>query len=312
MPNHVKTATGEIHYYASVEDTPILMQDLLDFYNNSIKNTEIHPLVLATIFHHRIVSIHPFDDGNGRMARILMNLILMRQQFPPIVVRQEDRQNYYGVLRQADANEYLPIVEYMGELLKKSLEIQLKGIRGEDISEKSDLDKEIALLKAGLGKEPLAQVEKNRDSIIQIISESLSPLFLELSKKCKEFDELFFNQNEELFYQEGNSSQNLLQHYSWEKIITEWIPQKSGAFEKDLSGLSYRYTWMGFKKAKDPFNAQLILDIKFDRYKYKIELERNSEELGKFYHEQLSTNEREQVIKRKIRDVIDNIKKRVN
>ena len=125
VPNSVKTRTGEMHYYSSVEETPALMKELMAFYVNAIKNTSIHPLVLSALFHHRFVAIHPFDDGNGRMARILSNLILMRNDLPPIVIRKDDveRDKYYQVLSQADTGELIPLIEFFADQLKRSLEI---------------------------------------------------------------------------------------------------------------------------------------------------------------------------------------------
>lgn len=55
--------------------------------------------------HRRLVNIHPFNDGNGRTARLLMNLILLRAGYPPIAVRPEDRLTYIQALQQAQAGE---------------------------------------------------------------------------------------------------------------------------------------------------------------------------------------------------------------
>jgi Fic family protein len=115
QPNHVKTPTGEMHYYANPEDVSILMGELVQWYNEARKNPTIHPSVLAAFFHHRFVAIHPFDDGNGRVARILMNLILMQRGYPPAVVKLKERTDYYAALGQADKNEYLPLMEFVAE-----------------------------------------------------------------------------------------------------------------------------------------------------------------------------------------------------
>ncbi len=78
---------------------PGLMRDLFEWYESS---GGIHPIEKAAHFHHRFVHIHPFVDGNGRTARLLMNLILMQHGYPPAVIRAENRARYYETLRIAD------------------------------------------------------------------------------------------------------------------------------------------------------------------------------------------------------------------
>ena len=139
--NHVVTKTGEKHYYASVEETPALMTELTDWL--AANRPTLPPLILSALFHHAFVSIHPFDDGNGRMTRLLANLVLMQAGFPPVIVRQQEREAYYAALSQADAGEPLRFVEFIGEGLERSLNIQLQGAQGDFSFEQDDLDKEI-------------------------------------------------------------------------------------------------------------------------------------------------------------------------
>ncbi|MFA5333566.1 MAG: Fic family protein [Candidatus Nanoarchaeia archaeon] len=72
---------------------------LLDWYN---KNKNLHPLVLGTIFHHKFETIHPFYDGNGRTGRMIMNYILLKNDFPPIIIRKKTRDQYLEALKKAD------------------------------------------------------------------------------------------------------------------------------------------------------------------------------------------------------------------
>jgi Fic family protein len=69
-PNSVQLKDGKIHEYSTPEETPALMNDLLSWYNNNFE--KMHPVQLATEFHYKFVCIHPFDDGNGRVARFIM------------------------------------------------------------------------------------------------------------------------------------------------------------------------------------------------------------------------------------------------
>ncbi|MEM1359915.1 MAG: Fic family protein, partial [Bacteroidota bacterium] len=133
QPNHVRTADGSIHYYADPRDVPHRVAALLDWYDAVKDSGEIHPLVVATIFHHELVAIHPFDDGNGRMGRILMNFTLMRKGYPPIVISQKKRLGYYDALSKADFGDFLPLVKYLAQGLEQSLAIQFDGVSNGNI-----------------------------------------------------------------------------------------------------------------------------------------------------------------------------------
>ena len=131
-PNHVVTFTGDKHYYAEPSAVPGLMRELLDWYV-TVEEGSLHPLVQASVLHHEFVAIHPFDDGNGRIARILMNFVLMRGGYPPAVIPVTKRREYYESLMAADAGDYIPLTEYIGQRLLSALDIQLATARGEDI-----------------------------------------------------------------------------------------------------------------------------------------------------------------------------------
>ena len=107
QPNHVVTVTGETFYFATPEETPAKMQELVEWFRKEKEKADVNPIILAALFHYRFIRIHPFDDGNGRVARILMNFILMQFGYPPVIIKTEDKENYYAVLRlpmQANSN----------------------------------------------------------------------------------------------------------------------------------------------------------------------------------------------------------------
>ena len=106
---------------ASFETTPPEYLDAdISILLKWLNNTKLHPLILSALFHEKFERIHPFYDGNGRTGRMLSNLILIRNGFPPIVIKNKDRKQYYSALslgHKADLdktgiNECKPIVEF--------------------------------------------------------------------------------------------------------------------------------------------------------------------------------------------------------
>ena len=91
-----------------------------------------NPIEKAAFFHHGLVEIHPFIDGNGRVARLLTNLYLMREGYPPIVLKKEDRKKYYNCLRSADGGNLTPFTEFIARAVDESLILYLSIFGGED------------------------------------------------------------------------------------------------------------------------------------------------------------------------------------
>lgn len=101
-PNSVITRYGDRFEYASPEETPGLMADLVDWYNTAEQEGKLSPVELAALFHYRYIRIHPFEDGNGRIARLMVNYILTRHKYPMIVVRSRKKSEYLEALHRAD------------------------------------------------------------------------------------------------------------------------------------------------------------------------------------------------------------------
>ena len=97
------------------------MQEFIKKYNENI--TKLHSIELASFVHIEFVKIHPFIDGNGRTSRLLMNLELIKAGFPPVVIKLEDRLEYYKALDIANnENDYKPFLELMKKVVEKSFE----------------------------------------------------------------------------------------------------------------------------------------------------------------------------------------------
>jgi Fic family protein len=176
-PNSVRLQNGEIFEYASPAETPIKMQELIDWYRS--EEGVLHPVTLAAMLHYKFVAIHPFDDGNGRISRLLMNYVMLKNELPPVIIKSSDKHNYLNALNIADSGDYEPFIRYISEQLLWSLEISIKAAKGGNIDEPGDLDKQVSMLNRmleGLGDE--VQKEKNGEVMGQILMGWLIP-FLE-------------------------------------------------------------------------------------------------------------------------------------
>lgn len=96
-----------------------LMQKLIAEYQNEWKT--LHPVIRATLLHGEFVKIHPFIDGNGRTSRLLLNFELLKNGYPPIIIKNEERAKYYDVLDLAHSTmNYKPFIELVSKLVIES------------------------------------------------------------------------------------------------------------------------------------------------------------------------------------------------
>ena len=106
---------------AVVFPNPMKIPDLMKAFGEWLSGAESTPAA-SFAAHFRLVAIHPFSDGNGRTARLLMNLLLLRECYPPIAIRPEDRKAYLDTLEHASLREDLqPFQTFLYERLDATL-----------------------------------------------------------------------------------------------------------------------------------------------------------------------------------------------
>lgn len=114
---------------------PTLMSEFIRWLHDKNKD---HPVKIAADAHFKFVTIHPFTDGNGRTARLLMNLLLMQKGYPPALIKKEDRLKYINAIEKGqlsgDMNHYYQIIY---RSVETSLNIYLKALEEKDMHEKS-------------------------------------------------------------------------------------------------------------------------------------------------------------------------------
>jgi Fic family protein len=112
---------------------PIKVPDLMSQFISWLQSPDEHPITKAVDAHYKLVSIHPFVDGNGRTARLLMNLLLMQAGYPPAIIRKEDRLPYIKSIEKAQLGG--PLGDYyslMYAAVDRSLDIYLQSLEGQE------------------------------------------------------------------------------------------------------------------------------------------------------------------------------------
>ena len=190
-PNSVLTKTGEIFRFAEPFETPAKMHDLIDWFRTERQNQNLDPILFAIEFHYRFIRIHPFDDGNGRTVRILMNFILMQYGYPPAIIRTDMKEWYLAALEQADTWDLWTFFEYVTREVIRSLDVMLRWARGEEIDDEDDLDKEIRLLKGEIFNLKTEVILSRSEKLEQIIENTIIPLLKYLNQNIGDFNSFY-------------------------------------------------------------------------------------------------------------------------
>ena len=207
-PNSVITPSGERFEYASPEETPALMTDLVNWYKEEEEHGVMTPIELASLFHFRYIRIHPFEDGNGRMARLLVNFILLRHGYPMIVVKSTDKDAYLDALIRCDENtgpvpadgahaslkDIMPFVNYMKGCLERALTVCIKAAKGESIEEDEDFMKELRIVERQKKQDMATEQSKRHfstEEVWNVLEFVYFPIVQEFQKAIDTADSVF-------------------------------------------------------------------------------------------------------------------------
>jgi len=116
--NPVRVA-GSDFSFPPPEKVPQLIKNLIYWYDKNKK--KMHAFELACLFSIKLVSIHPFVDGNGRVSRILMNFILQKKKYPWINIYKKQREKYLNAIRKGNEEKYEQIIEFLINTLKENM-----------------------------------------------------------------------------------------------------------------------------------------------------------------------------------------------
>ncbi|MBI1668111.1 Fic family protein [Capnocytophaga periodontitidis] len=281
QPNSVRLPNGELFEYTAPQEVPIQMQALMEWYRD--EQTALHPVTLAAMFHYKFVCIHPFDDGNGRVSRLLMNYVLLAHKLPPVVIKSSDKQNYLHALHLADTGQYEAFIRYIAEQVVSSLEMAIKAAKGESIEEPDDLDKEIALVARQLQHQ---ETYKTPQQVLNVFHWAQQKLLAPCEAVLQKFDKLF--QEKKRVRKVNHKEVEEENRNSLLEVLTASVPkiakQLNNPIKKenvygidpyttDIYNITLQYYLYGSAYARDSSVVNCIFYISFEKNSYTIEIE---------------------------------------
>lgn len=302
-PNSVLLPNGEIFNYASPAETPQLMAELIGWLRAEEEKIDekLHPVEIAAMLHYKFVRIHPFDDGNGRISRLLMNYLLIKNSYPPVIIKSEDKNNYLNALHDADAGNLDSFNLYIAKQLVWSLELSIKAARNESLEEQEDWKKKLTLIRKQLADKETISVVKSNDILLKLLNEKTIPFATKLMFELKEFDGLFLYRKIFLSAETGTKFSVATNSKFGIELITKHFK----------NNLELEFSFEDFTKDTDnPFSLLLVLKYKFLKHKYEIFIN-DSPLFTKLYHQEYSTREFEDAKNVIGRILIAEIEKRI-
>lgn len=288
-PNNVRTATGELFEFAAPSDVPARMQALVQWLEHALSGETPSVLPILAKLHHDFVLIHPFDDGNGRVARMLVNYVLMRQGYPPIIVPTERKLDYLAALRLADVGDISELEDFLGSCVARSLLLGIKAAKGESLHEPGDLEKEISVYIRNQDLANTGVVEVSKEHLKTLYDAGFRSLFDLVERKMGALNPLFLGHS-----LSASSNNQEMGGYEIEYDFNEAYRKFSDRWDL-TSPFIMTFSYMAYKgKARNPFDFYVHLSIEFEHAEYVVKAD-NLEITRKLYTQPVLNEEAERI-----------------
>jgi len=194
---------GISYNYCPPEQVEVEMDKLIAVFNDDLDSS--HVLVKAAFLHHGFTQIHPFQDGNGRIARLLASFVLIKEGLFPLTIDRDERTKYIGALESADNKEFQPIIELFAGNQITSIE---RALNWKTMEDTPVYDKVVNYLVQKLDDDRIAQAEKhnklilsNMNAIFEVLRTQVEHFKNDLAIKLKaKIETAFCSPNETITY----------------------------------------------------------------------------------------------------------------
>jgi Fic family protein len=250
-PNNPQREDGTVLEYCPPIHVDTEIDNLLSIYND-LENRKIHPIILSSWFHHAFTQIHPFQDGNGRMARMLSSLILIKHHLFPLNILRNEKTEYIKALEKADNNQPNDLVKFFSKIQRRNIESALNiQTQPDTLKEVAEIFKEkVEKLNSRQQTERLKKLKRNRDLLTKFVYSIISNIQNELFNIIP-IDKVYIDTN---FSKENNN------HYYTKQII-EYANQHNYFFNKNLERNWYRVSFIISKDKDKEKRYDIIISI---------------------------------------------------
>jgi Fic family protein len=299
-------------HYSNNNESSVKMQSLMEWYYDTSEQRNLHPLVMAALFHQKLIASNAFGEDSGKMARMMMNFILMHHHYPPVVIKLEDRQVYYALTNKDDDESNKQFVEYIADSVISTLELFLNNNGNDDTD---DVDTELAMFVKDLQNKTLSKQKATSIEINNVVINTIVPLVENILAKMSLIEDFFDHTDKKMnmVCLKTNKKPNSVEikdvyliNYQVDKMIRSALRS-----ENKIMRLEFLIHFRKFKTEERKFDVRTTLFMKFDDYEYSLSNHNNELDLVKGYTETLTENEINDTIKTLIRDVKKYIQDRI-
>lgn len=234
-PNNPLRRDGRIHEYAPPVHVQSEMDRLIALHEKHTDD-KIAVEIQAAWLHHAFTQIHPFQDGNGRIARAIASFVFIKNEYFPLVVTRDDRTSYIEALEIADAGNLIPLIELFAKVQRRSF-LQALGVSQNIITDRRNYNDVLENALAKLASRSRQENQKNILLTVGISKELESvtfTLFSDNAKKIKErlkaisseYDSYAFKNNKgdkKSFYGHIIDAARLADYFADLKTYSEWV-----------------------------------------------------------------------------------------
>ncbi|MBX3101414.1 MAG: Fic family protein [Bacteroidetes bacterium] len=320
--NYLLNYKGERVDFTAPKDTPQAVNELINWLDSQLyqpmakgKTFGQHPVQTAAEFHLRFVNIHPFYDGNGRVARLLTGVLLMAAGYPLPLIALDHRDAYLRLLAHAQAYEQdpIPFYAFIAERVLYTQQLIARAARNESLEEPDDLDKEIAMLDRQLEAKEGLKTTREAADYNGIVLPGIRTLAKECLKVAQKFERFFMK----------TDYQFLISDKHKEYPLNDFISNIDTAGFNHLNWPNAHNIYIqirleGFAKNKEkPHSIWQVLEISLNQFNYAVRYELNSpeppftrrqQEITLAYHETITDIQAQEIARQLGKHLLQEVK----